>query len=85
MILWKGIVIGKELNVVKTYKILLTFLEPVEGVTFITANSEEEARTRAEQLFQNRQNLNIAVVEEHDTSAEDQLLMDFIDVKGELN
>jgi hypothetical protein len=42
----------------------LTYLEPMEGYTILEAETEEAAKKKAEEIFQNRRNVVIVEVKE---------------------
>lgn len=60
----------------KNYAVTLSFMEPVEGVAYVSGKDPEEARAKAMELFQNRQNVNIVDVVETDEEVE------FFDIPG---
>lgn len=46
----------------QTYLVLVSYLVPVEGTLVVPGTSEDDVRTKATELFQNRINLNIVSV-----------------------
>lgn len=63
----------------KNYAVTLSFLEPVEGVAYVSGNTPEEAEAKARELFQNRQNVTIVDIIETDEEVE------FFDIPGFFN
>ena len=46
----------------KTHLVLVSYLVPVEGTLVIPGKDEDDVRTKALELFQNRINVNIVLV-----------------------
>lgn len=57
----------------KTFIMNIRYMEPVEGTTYITAASEEEAREKANKMFELRHGFEVIGVEE---SPETQMALD---------
>jgi len=58
----------------KTFIVQMKYWEPVEGTTYITADSEEEARSKAMSLFDRHKDVEIAFIDESPMS---QMELDF--------
>lgn len=56
------------------YLVLLTYLEPMEGYAILEAESVEQAKEKAETLFQNRQNVVIVETKELDEEDDEYIL-----------
>ena len=64
----------------------VSFLDPVEGITVVEADTIEDATKQVELLFQNRQNLAVVNVKElDDAELDDFAIVDAPLEKGQLN
>lgn len=73
----------------KTFICSIRYMEPVEGTSYITAKSEEDAKEKAQKMFSWRNQFEVIAIEESpdsqmvlDMQAEAQEQMDMLDKMG---